>query len=148
MKTLPRPKTVLLVEDNPDDVDLLMSAFEETEFPYPVEVARDGTEAVDFLFSTGKHAEKHARERPSVVILDLKMPKLSGMEVLKRFRLYRSLERVVVIVLTSSAEAGDRRAAMAAGANMYMQKPIGYQDLVKVAGRIKHVVDSASKARP
>jgi two-component system response regulator len=127
---------VLYVEDNPDDVDLTLLSFAEKKFPCPVTVVRDGAEALDFLFAAGKYAGRDKDETPLLVLLDLNLPKVHGLEVLRRIRADASLKHLVVVVLTSSNEERDRVEAQLHGANLYIQKPTNYEDFGDVARRI------------
>lgn len=121
-------KLILLVEDNPDDADLTLAAFRETGFPHEIKVARDGAEALELLRS--------AAAPPLMVLLDLKMPKVSGLEVLRRMKAVPALSRVPVIVLTSSAEEKDRTEAAALGADLYIQKAVNYAEFLAIARRV------------
>jgi two-component system, response regulator len=131
---------VLYVEDNPDDVDLTLISFKERRFPHPVKVASDGAEALDFLFGEGKYAGRDKRDTPALVLLDLNLPKVGGLDVLKRIRADKSLRSLVVVILTSSSEERDRVDAEAYGANLYLQKPVSYNDFGKVAAEIESML--------
>src|SRR5690348_17146121 len=102
-----RTRIFLLVEDNPDDVELTLRAFEKSKIVNEIVVARDGQEALDYLFATGPHAGRDPRLMPEVVLLDLKLPKLDGLEVLRRLRADPRTRRLPVVVLTSSNEERD-----------------------------------------
>jgi two-component system response regulator len=132
----PSSKAILLVEDNPDDEKLTLRAFQKKNVVNPVVVARDGQEALDYLFGTGAYAGRDVGNLPSVVLLDLKLPKLDGLEVLKRVRADGRTKRVPVVVLTSSKEEQDLVASYDLGANSYIRKPVDFQKFVEVAGSL------------
>jgi two-component system response regulator len=117
-------KLIMLVEDNPDDEELTLRALRKAKIANQVFVARDGIEALDFLFSTGKHAGREPPTMPAVVLLDLKLGKLSGFEVLSRLRADPRTRLVPVVVLTSSSEEEDMLKSYQSGANSYVRKPV------------------------
>jgi len=130
-------KVILLVEDNDDDVQLTMRAFKQHNITNEVVVARDGAEALDWLFGTGTHAGRDTSEMPTVVLLDLKLPKVDGFEVLKRIRADERTKFLPVVILTSSKEEEDRLNGYELGANSYVQKPVDFErvsDAVKQLG--------------
>lgn len=122
--------TVLLVEDNPDDVDLTLRAFKRNNFMNPIAVARDGVEAVDYLLGTGPHAAAPP-ELPAIVLLDLKLPKLDGLEVLERVRASERTRLTPIVLLTSSGEQSDLVAGYARGVNSYIRKPVTFERFVE-----------------
>jgi two-component system, response regulator len=124
-------KTILLVEDNPDDVELTLRAFKKNNILNPVIIAKDGVEALDYLFGTGMHAERDMKEMPVVVLLDLKLPKIDGMEVLKRIRRDSRTKLLPVVILTSSAEQTDVINGYNLGANSYIRKPVEFNQFVE-----------------
>ena len=124
-------KTILLVEDNPDDVKLTLRAFKRNNMLNPIVVARDGVEALDFLFARGAHAERAGRPLPTLVILDLKLPKLDGLEVLKAVRGDARTRLVPVVILTSSKEQQDLIQGYALGANSYVRKPVDFTEFME-----------------
>lgn len=127
---------ILLVEDNPDDAELTLLAFEESKLCNDVVVVTDGEEALDFLFGTGKHAGRKGELLPSLILLDLKLPKVSGLEVLKRIRSDESTNCLPVIVLTSSKEEEDIITSYKLGANAYVRKPVDYNRFVEAANTL------------
>ena len=119
-------KVILLVEDNDDDVQLTLRAMKQHNITNEVAVARDGQEALDWLFGTGAHAGRNVSEMPTVVLLDLKLPKVDGFEVLKRIRADERTKLLPVVILTSSKEEKDRLNGYELGANSYVQKPVDF----------------------
>jgi CheY-like chemotaxis protein len=123
-------KDILLVEDNPDDVELTRLAFEEANVANRMVVARDGAEALDYLFARGQYAGRDPNELPSIVLLDLNLPKLDGREVLQAIRAEPATRELPVVVLTTSAEPFDVEASYALGVNSYIQKPVDFEQFV------------------
>lgn len=132
----PRYGTILLVEDNADDVDLSLIAFERAGLSAQVVVARDGVEALDYLFGTGAHAGRDVREQPRVVLLDLNLPRVSGHEVLQRMRADPRTREVPVVVLTSSLEERDLRESYRNFANSYVRKPVSFDEFIEVTRQL------------
>jgi len=129
-------KTILLVEDNDDDVALTLRAFKRSHLMNPVAVVRDGVEALDFLFARGAYADKGAA-LPTLVILDLKLPKLDGLGVLKAMRAQARTSLLPTVILTSSKEEQDVIAGYSLGANSYVRKPVDFAEFleaVKILG--------------
>jgi CheY-like chemotaxis protein len=122
---------ILLVEDNPDDVELTRMALEETHLTNRLVVVRDGVEALDWLYCTGTHAERAPCLIPSLVLLDLKLPKMSGLQVLQHLRGDDRTRRLPVVVLTSSKEEQDIIRSYNLGANSYIQKPVDYTQFLE-----------------
>ncbi|MDP2695394.1 MAG: response regulator [Gallionella sp.] len=122
--------TILLVEDNPDDEELTRLAFKECKFTYELVVTRDGSEALDYLFATGKYSARDACDMPRLVLLDLKLPKLNGLEVIKRVRANANTRFLPVVVLTSSKEEQDLIDCYSLGANSYIQKPVDFNQFI------------------
>jgi two-component system response regulator len=120
------PVEILLVEDNPDDIELTLRAFERHKLSNRIHVARDGAEAIEFLFSSGGQGVRDANEGPRVILLDLKLPKISGLEVLREVKAHERLRRIPVVVLTSSAEEPDIAESYKLGANSYIVKPVDF----------------------
>ena len=119
-------QTILLVEDNPDDELLTTRAFKKQAIKNDIVVARDGVEALDYLFCTGPHASRDPNIRPQVVLLDLNLPRISGLEVLRRIRGDDRTKGLAVVVLTSSKEEEDIVRSYALGANGYVRKPVEF----------------------
>jgi CheY-like chemotaxis protein len=118
--------SILLVEDNPDDEDLTIRALEQNRIKNVVIVARDGAEALDYLFATGKYAGRDSTALPQVVLLDLKLPKVDGLEVLRRLRADTRTKLLPVVILTSSNEEQDKLKGYSLGANSYVRKPVDF----------------------
>ena len=130
-------KLILLVEDNPDDEELTLLALKESNILNEVTVTRDGAEALDYLFSTGKFAGRDPARMPQLILLDLKLPKVTGLEVLKRLRADPRTKLIQVVILTSSNEEEDVISSYIHGANSYVRKPVDFQhfaDAVKQLG--------------
>jgi len=121
---------ILLVEDNPDDEALTMRALKKNNIKNDIVVVRDGVEALDFLFATGAHAGRDTAARPEVVLLDLKLPKLDGFEVLKKMRADQRTRLQPVVILTSSREQQDIVNGYDLGANSYVRKPVDFQQFL------------------
>jgi two-component system response regulator len=119
-------KIILLVEDNPDDVELTIRALKKNNILNRMIVAQDGVEALDYLFGTGVHAGRNVKELPIVILLDLKLPKIDGLEVLKRIRQNELTRLLPVVILTSSAEEKDKINGYKLGANSYVRKPVDF----------------------
>jgi two-component system response regulator len=122
--------TILLVEDNSDDEELTRLAFRECKFAYELVVARDGQDALDYLFAAGKYSARDVCDMPQLVLLDLKLPKVSGLEVLKRVRADGRTRFLPVVVLTSSREEQDLIDSYSLGANSYIQKPVDFNRFI------------------
>ena len=127
---------ILLVEDNGDDEKLTLRAFKKKNISNPVVVVRDGLEALDYLFGTGTHSGRNVKDLPSVILLDLKLPKLDGLEVLKQVRADIRTRHVPVVVLTSSKEEQDLVTSYNLGANSYIRKPVDFEKFVEVVGAL------------
>jgi two-component system response regulator len=123
-------KEILLVEDNPDDVELTRIAFTQAKIANKLVVARDGAEALDYLFARGAHADRDPTHLPSIVLLDLNLPKVDGREVLQAIRGNELTRSVPVVVLTTSIEPFDVEASYALGVNSYIQKPVDFEHFV------------------
>jgi two-component system, response regulator len=129
-------KIILLVEDNPDDVELTLRAFSKNNISNKVIIAKDGVEALDYLFGRGMYAGQHANNLPVVVLLDLKLPKISGLEVLKNIRQNDITKLLPVVILTSSAEEQDVISGYKLGANSYIRKPVDFTQFSEVVRQL------------
>jgi two-component system, response regulator len=124
-------KTILLIEDNPSDIDLTKRALEKGRVVNELVVVSDGQEALDYLFGTGAYEGRDPSEVPTVTLLDLKLPKVSGLDVLRRIRAEAKTRRMPVVILTSSREEQDIAAGYDNGANSYIQKPVDFAQFVQ-----------------
>jgi len=129
-------KVILLVEDNPDDEELTLHAFEKNKINNTIVVAHNGAEALDYLFGAGAYAGRDPNDLPLVVLLDLKLPKIDGLEVLRRIRAKEETRLLPVVLLTSSNEDEDRLKGYALGANSYVRKPVDFDEFVQAAGQL------------
>ncbi len=129
-------KAILLVEDNPDDVDLTLRALRQYNVSNEISVVRDGAEALDYLFATGTYADRDTSAMPTVVILDLKLPKVDGLEVLQRMRADERTKLVPVVILTSSKEEKDMINGYKLGANSYVRKPVNFNQFIEAAQQL------------
>jgi len=129
-------KPILLVEDNPDDEALTLRAFRKNNIKNDVVVARDGAEALDYLFGTGAHAGRDPADMPQVVLLDLKLPKIDGMEVLRRIRADERTRVLPVVILTSSKEEQDLINGYRLGCNSYVRKPVNFDQFLDAARQL------------
>lgn len=129
-------KTILLVEDNPDDEALTLRALERNNILNRVVVVRDGAEALDYLFGQGGHAGRDTGQLPEVVLLDLKLPKIDGLEVLRRIRSEPLTRRLAVVILTSSNEERDIVAGYDLGANSYIRKPVDFNQFIEAVRQL------------
>jgi CheY-like chemotaxis protein len=128
-------RTVLLAEDNPNDVELTLTALKEANLANDIAIARDGEEALDYLFRRGKHAVR-ADGQPGVILLDLKMPKVDGHEVLRQIRADPELRLIPVVVLTSSREEKDLFESYDNGANSYVVKPVDFDEFITAISKL------------
>jgi two-component system response regulator len=131
-----KEKIVLLVEDNPDDVELTLRAFKKNHILNRVIVAKDGVEALDYLNGTGMYAGRDIKDMPIVVLLDLKLPKIDGLEVLRNIRQNEFTCLIPVVIITSSAEEKDLINGYNLGANSYIRKPVDFNEFMRA---IKHL---------
>jgi two-component system, response regulator len=122
-----KEKVILLVEDNPDDVALTLRSLKKNNILNRVVVAGDGVEALDYLFGTGAYAGRDGNDLPVIVLLDLKLPRMDGMEVLKRIRRDERTQLIPVVILTSSVEESDLVSGYKLGANSYVRKPVDFE---------------------
>jgi two-component system, response regulator len=129
-------KIILLVEDNPDDEALTLRALKKNNISNQVIVARDGAEALEYLFGTGQYSGRDANLTPQVVLLDLKLPKVEGLEVLRRMRANESTKLLPVVILTSSNEEQDRLNGYDSGANSYVRKPVDFNQFIEAVRQL------------
>jgi two-component system, response regulator len=126
-------KLILLVEDNASDEKLALLAFKKCGVPHEMVVARDGADALDYLFATGKYTGRDTSERPAVILLDLKLPRVSGLDVLRRIRASPETKLLPVVVLTASREDEDLLRSYSLGANAYLRKPVDFVEFSEAA---------------
>jgi two-component system, response regulator len=129
-------KIILLVEDNPDDVKLTLRALKKSNILNEVVLAEDGVEALDYLFGTGKFAGRNTGTVPQLILLDLKMPRLDGLEVLQRIRADERTALLPVVILTTSNEDRDRVESYKLGANSYIRKPVDFDQFVSAVQQL------------
>ncbi len=127
---------ILLVEDNPDDETLTIHALESNRITNTIVVAHNGVEALDYLFATGAYAGRNSDDHPALVLLDLKLPKIDGIEVLRQIRAHKTTRLLPVVVLTSSDEDEDRLKAYSLGVNSYVRKPVDFDEFLNAAGQL------------
>ncbi len=131
-----KDKTILLVEDNPDDEELTRLAFEESHVANELVVVRDGEEALEYLFGSGRYATRDLTDMPQLILLDLKLPKVDGHEVLQRIRADAHTKYIPVVVMTTSREESDLISSYDLGANSFIQKPV---DFVRFGEAVRQV---------
>jgi two-component system response regulator len=129
-------KSILLVEDNPRDEALTMRALKKTGIASEIIVARDGVEALDYLFGTGVYEGRDTSILPQLVMLDLKLPKMDGLQVLQRLRADERTKRLTIVVFTSSSEEEDMMKSFDLGANSYVRKPIDFEQFAEVTQKL------------
>ena len=129
-------KVILLVEDNPRDEALTLRALKKNNIVNEVVVARDGVEALDYFFGTGAHAERDITAMPQVVLLDLKLPKVNGLEVLRKLRADERTRRLPIVVFTSSSEEEDMIKSYDLGANSYVRKPVDFEQFLEATRQL------------
>lgn len=129
-------KAILLVEDNQDDVELTLRAFKKNNIRNPMVVTRDGAEALDYLFAAGRYARRNTRDLPQVVLLDLKMPRMDGLQVLQRIRSDERTRLLPVVILTSSKEEQDIVKGYQLGCNSYVRKPVSFDEFLDAARQL------------
>jgi two-component system, response regulator len=142
---------ILLVEDNRDDVELTIHAFRKENLANHIYVAGDGEEALDFIFCTGQFATRSIERRPRLILLDLKLPKVDGMEVLRRLKNDERTKTIPIVILTSSKEERDLVKGYNLGANSYIQKPVDFdqfRDTVKQVGLYWLLINQPPVAEP
>ena len=131
-----RTSTILLVEDNPDDEMLALRAFKKNNITNEIVVARDGVEALDYLFGRGAHEGRDLTHQPSLILLDLKLPKLDGLEVLKALRANEHTKLIPVVVMTTSKEEHDLVRSYTLGANSYIRKPVDFNQFIDAVRQV------------
>ena len=144
-------KDILLVEDSPDDAELTLRAFKRSHVMNSIHVVRDGIEALDYLFGRGQYADRASSQLPTLVILDLKLPKLDGLGVLRAIRANERTKLLPVVILTSSKEEQDLISGYSLGANSYVRKPVDFAEFleaVKVLGIYWLMMNQAPPERP
>jgi two-component system response regulator len=129
-------KTILLVEDNPSDVGLTVRALEQARIGNEMVVAEDGQEALDYLWGAGAHAGRNVSDMPAVILLDLKLPKVPGLEVLRRIRGDTRTRRLPVVILTTSRQEEDIAAGYEFGANSYVRKPVDFREFAAAVAHL------------
>ncbi len=128
------PETVidiLLVEDNPSDIELALYAFKTNEIIDRVHIVRDGVEALDYIFRNGKYQNRRVQDIPKIILLDLKLPKVSGLEVLKRIKSDEQMKTIPIIALTTSKELSDVSSCYRSGVNSYIVKPVDFDEFAE-----------------
>ncbi len=129
-------KIILLIEDNPDDVELTLRAFEKANLTNPITVIMDGGEALDYLHCKGKYTGRNPEDTPAVVLLDLKLPKIDGLDVLQEIRSNTMTRVIPVVILTSSLEEQDMINSYMRGANSYIRKPVDFQKFTQAVQQL------------
>jgi two-component system response regulator len=129
-------KTILLIEDNPNDEMLTIRALKKNNILNEVVVARDGVQALDYLFAEGEHQGRNINNQPEVILLDLKLPKIDGLEVLKRIKSDERTKLLPVVVLTTSNEDQDLISSYELGANSYIRKPVDFDQFIHAVGQL------------
>jgi two-component system response regulator len=124
-------RTILLVEDNPDDEELTLRALRKNNMANPIIVARDGVEALDYLHGTGAHQGRDTSFQPQVVLLDLQLPRIDGLEVLRRIRAHEATRHLPTVILTSSKQDEDLMRSYSLGANAYVRKPVDFGEFLE-----------------
>ncbi|MCG3146750.1 MAG: Response regulator rcp1 [Verrucomicrobiae bacterium] len=143
-----KPFEILLVEDNPADVEITLEAFRRSRSGNHVAVCRDGEEALDFLFQRGRFAKAGSAPRPDLVLLDLNLPRKSGIEILMQIKTEPALKDIPIVVLTTSDRDDDVRRSYQYGANSYLTKPVQFDDCVKLIADIQQYWLELSKLPP
>jgi two-component system response regulator len=143
-----KDKTILVVEDNPDHLELTLLTLQENGIRNQIAVAHDGVEALDYLFGEGKHAGRDTTQQPEVVLLDLKLPKLTGLDVLQRMRADARTAFVPVVMLTSSSEEEDIIASYRNGANSFVRKPVDFGEFTEKLRQVKVYWLLVNESRP
>jgi len=132
-----KPAHILLVEDNRLDIELTLDAFREARLGNSVHVAKNGVEALDYLFGQNQYGDREQYPLPDIILLDLKMPGIDGFEVLRRVKAEPEVKRIPVIILTSSREEGDLALSYDCGANSYLVKPVSFEGFLRVVQQVQ-----------
>ncbi len=132
-----KSKVILLIEDNPDDVALTLRALKKSNVLNEIIVVRDGVEALDYLFGTGKFAGRDTKNKPQLILLDLKMPRMDGLEFLRRLRADERTQTLPVVVLTTSCEDRDKIESYKLGANSYVRKPVDFSQFSEAVQQLR-----------
>jgi CheY-like chemotaxis protein len=127
---------ILVVEDNPQDLELALRALRKANVSNRIQVARDGTEALDYLFCAGAYSDRRIEDTPKVVLLDLKLPKVDGLEVLRKVKSDERTNKIPVVVLTSSKEQQDIVESYRLGVNSYIVKPVDFEGFASAVGKL------------
>src|SRR3954453_2911104 len=130
------PPEILLVEDNPDDLELTLDALAQHHVAIRIQIARDGVEALDFIFGRGDFQDRSVEDAPKVVLLDLKLPRINGLEVLRQLKADPSTRRIPVVMLTSSREERDLIESYDLGVNSYIVKPVDFEQFNRTVGEL------------
>jgi CheY-like chemotaxis protein len=141
-------QVILLVEDNPDDELLMLRALAKNDFTGGIVVVRDGVEALDYLFASGIYAGREADEMPHLILLDLNLPRLNGLEVLERLRSHERTRLLPVVILTSSNERQDVLDGYSLGANSYVRKPVDFEKFIGTIEQLKRYWLNLNEAPP
>lgn len=141
-------KLILIVEDNPDHLELTLLTLEEQGVDAEIAVALDGAQALDFLLGRGAHAGRDTQRQPTFILLDMKLPKLSGLDVLRSVRANPLTARVPIVMLTSSSEQSDIVACYSAGANSFIRKPVDFGEFTKKLDRLQAYWLGVNEASP
>lgn len=129
-------KTILLVEDNPDDEALTLRALKKHNFSHTVDIVRDGAEALDYIFCKGNYADNDSSNIPQLILLDIKLPKVDGLDVLKRIRESDKFRHIPVVMLTTSTEESDIIKSYDHGANSFIRKPVDFTEFLDVVNKL------------
>ncbi|HCX24095.1 MAG: two-component system response regulator [Flammeovirgaceae bacterium] len=127
---------IILVEDSSDDAELMMRALKSLNLKNPIVWLKDGEEAIDYIFGEGQYAENPRSEKARLILLDLKLPKVSGLDVLRRLKTEETTLNIPVVILTSSRENSDLKECYDIGANSYVVKPIDYKEFIKATEKV------------
>lgn len=133
---MPNSRNILLIEDNPDDVELTLRAFKKNNIINKIIVKRDGAEALDYFFGKNGIVNKNKHDLPIVILLDLKIPKINGIELLKKLKSDEKTKMIPVVILTSSKESADLLSCYKLGCNSYIRKPVDFRDFMEMVKQL------------